>query len=160
MFALKIRFACAAVGLGGLAYLVALSIYLIPGLALTGSNHNVTLSSDVRHHRWFGTEYQIQVGGETFWCSGGDAGEERARGTPVVYDPVHPERCRAEAMLGRLGVYELVAALTSGAFVAAGLAVTALWRHQRARTLAFAFAVLLGWSDVLLAFIIHRGASR
>lgn len=155
---MKIRLSCAAVGAFGLAYLVALLIYLTPGLFLLGSSNPLTEAIDMRHNRWFGTQYEIRVNGATFWCSGGDGQEERQRGARVVYDAQHPDRCRAQAVVGRLGIYEIVAALCSGTFVATGLAATVFWKNRQARVISFAVAGLFSLGYILAAFVIYKGS--
>jgi hypothetical protein len=155
ILAMKIRFACASVGAVALVYFAVLAIYLAPGLLLLGSSYPITASIETRHHRFFGAQYEIRVGHSEYWCSGGDAGNGPPRGAPIVYDAQHPERCRAKSSIGRLGTYELIAALGSAAFIAAGLGATLLWKNNRARTVAFGIAVLLGWSYVAVGFFVH-----
>jgi hypothetical protein len=157
ILAMKVRFAGAAVGVAGLAYFVAIIVYLAPSIFLSSSDP-VAQAVDVRHDRWFGTQYEIHVGRGDYWCSGGDGHEAQRRRVPVAYDSQHPERCRAQALLHRLGIYEITAVLGAATFIAAGLGATVLWNNKKARLTSFAVAVLLAWGYIAVGLVIRGGS--
>jgi hypothetical protein len=57
---------------------------------------------------YWGVRRFIRVAGRTYACSDGRTRSFDAGLVEVAYDPGRPERCRARAMIGRLGGYEQV----------------------------------------------------
>jgi hypothetical protein len=106
---------------------------------------------------YFGVRHFIEVGGRRYACSDGRTRRPRARSEAVVYDRDNPARCRARAMVGRLGPYESVPLLAALSWLALGAPVLVRARTYAAAALETGNAPSPGAHSLALDLVFSAG---